>query len=408
MFQFKTTAYRATKLSEFHNHRTVFFSLTSDRTVDMSAMLWNRVGFEKPPTTAKTRVISMGMWDSTGWVTSARADLIVTDNPQEIYGYIDQSFYQRMKLPELIENAQQMLGLTISSWNDIAAMRPEQRGIILTQPLMQMCNMKRMTEEQLLGYTRMSWEQFSKQYTSIVLNGEVLAFPVGNHKSFLLQSYYDVNPMFAVLFGEHREDGEELCWVTRFGAMNELFSPRNRTVNLYRHDDYQAIGDRLYKEIGSNEATMTLGAPELTFEKAPSILRNVKVTHYMKSTQIDLPKLTDVARSIGLRGYSTKTKAELSIMVGEKLAELPPTDMTPALMFDSTNDFNDIEVVDPALVIAAESIPPVDYYMFASRVISHAAYVPGAEASPAGRIPTDGGFPAYFGVQPLDIITPEF
>jgi hypothetical protein len=46
---------------------------------------------------------------------------------------------------------------------------------------------------------------------------------------------------------------------------------------------------------------------------------------------------------------------------------------------------------------------PESYFEFASRVVGGKAYAPNLPPVPGGRIPTDGSFPSFFGLEPLNI-----
>jgi hypothetical protein len=294
-FQIKTAAYKATNMPNFHGHKTVMFGYIADNYMDISRYLAVRSGFSEPPAQPRARHINIAM-HSTGWANSARADLVVTDSPQDVYGYIDMTTIQQwFKLPELQELGQDILGNPLAGgWSDIRQLQPEQRARLLTQPIINRCQVQRKSEQELLGYKRLSWEEFARDYTAIVSDYEVQAFPRQQVDSYLLYSpWNDTEPAAALIFGEHRQDGETLCWIQDMSDLTNFFNPRQRTGNLFRADDYLAIDQALHKLMGNQQnGPIKPGIAKMPFDQAPSLLRKMEVTHFFPSQQYDLPTLT--------------------------------------------------------------------------------------------------------------------
>jgi hypothetical protein len=375
-------------------------------------LLTHRVGFETDPVFSKGQYLLDPA--NPGW--GSRVSLVITDTPQDIYGMIDQKFIaSRLKLPDLISHANE-LDITISQWSDVGALSPDQKALLFARPIMSLCQRERRSEEQILGFKRISWEEFGRDYVSTEggsnFGSEVFIFPRQQHNSYEFSRYAfgpgrNRNGEVFVSIGDHMQDGKEYAWIQAWRSTVGYWTDQKQVLgDLVPLEDIEAIQRFLATSINS-VGYMRVAKPKIDFSSAPSLLTTMKYNNYFKEQTFDLNQLKELARQLNIKGFSTKTKTELSIMIGEALAEQEPTQTSGSLIFTNNGprptQIEELGYNHP-IVQAAKDHTPLDYYLYASRIIASAGYAPQTTANGAGRIPTDGNFPSYYGVEPLDIL----
>jgi hypothetical protein len=399
-----TQAWYSPNVSAFHAHKTVFFQFVEHQRCNFEDVVKNRLGIAKPERVKGQHHINLSYANIAEYSSSDRAEIIVTDTPQELFGYIDMGFAQRnFKLVDLQENASG-LGLTVTDWTSIKDLSNVDRGRLFASPLVRYCQRERKSEEAVLGYKRYSWEEFSRKFRVHIneTDSNVCAFPATPVSTYGL-SYNQNAPDMYLSIGQHDpQSDQDAIWIQRWEFADRVWENQDYG-KVFPMDRIVTVSDEIARH-SSYTRHLTVVEPTFSFANAPSLLRSIKYTHYFKETQFSLPQLQVYAKDLGIKGFSTKTKSELSIHIGEMIAELQPLDTTPAIIPTEIPTAIEELNFDHTLVQSAGRLKIADYYRFASRVISNAAYAPKAAASPAGRIPTDGNFPAWRAIEPLNIM----
>jgi hypothetical protein len=408
----------------FAQHGTVYFRWEAMVSVPLQPLLSAKAGWAEPYPVAKHRQIDLSFINER-YTTNMRADLVVTDNPSEIYQTITQAFIVKtFKLSVISERAQTLFGREVTSWADFWTFTPQERGLVLVEPLARHCMMQRRSEEDVLGYTHLSWEEFSRRYQVILPNEPdelITAFPRIEHSSYLgfTRNPLNTNPgelndhQFAITFSMSPEGKEmidqmylsiyqqERLWKDK--AASRFSLPTENLELFVASLEQQSLRDSLY---------LIPGSAAVSFTTAPPLFRKVDYAYYFSDQRFDLKELTEIARDCGLKGYSSKTKPELTIMLSEFLASQPPVETTPALIFPLDHSagmsvkLNAVAELnaDSEAIKANKQRSPKEHFIFASRIVSNAVYAPHTQGASAGRIPTDGSFTQYRGIKPLEIL----
>ena len=409
----RATSYVSYQGADYSRRKTLLFALeTAD--VPQDKLIESRVGFKTVPTTPKRRAIDLSKAPNAKGIYGTKfADLIVTDDSHEIIGLVSNQFIQtEFKLPDLIERAKEVVPTAnIEDWNAIFQLTSEEKALLLLPLIMAKCQRTRQSEEQYLGYKKLSWEEFGRQFTTIMTDDSdnmVYAFPKEKHDTILITDEHS-NKQLGISFGDHTGDGTESTWIRNLsnGTGSDFWNGKIGDI-LVSSDT-----ERLSKAIANHIvdfSTPKLAVGSLTHDAtmAPSFIKGLTYQQLLPEVVFDLPTIIKFAKELGLKNFSTRTKAELSIMIGEHLASLPPEDPSYSLIFtsDTAPNLSDIETLtrDNPAYLKSANLSIRDYYLFTSRVIGNIVYAPHASGSAAGRTPTDGYFPGYYGVKPLQFL----
>jgi hypothetical protein len=391
--------------TEFHQKKTSFFYFDEDAQVPLRKLIESRLGMEKPWKVSNKKIVQLPLTGRNDGMHFA--DLVVTDTPHEIYGYLERQFVMRtFKLEEINDRAFSILNINLDGWPHFWTLDVDQRSKLLGELVMRECNRQRKNEEDFLGIQKMSWEEFGRNFTTIDDDLHVYAFPNKKHLAFTFVSHFKNNleHLGGLIYGDHLKDGTEKIWVLNTADLTNYFDFGSEVKpKIIPTDQWYDLANSLHG-ITAYATRIEVGYPNITTWNIPFIFDNIlSIAQKYPRETFDLPTLTSLARQLQIKGYSGKTKAELSIMVGEAVANLPPTDTKASLVLDGLkpNKLKNQEEINKL----ARELTIKDYFMFHSRMVSNIAYSPHLTAHAAGRIPTDGSFNETITYEPIDIFS---
>jgi hypothetical protein len=214
----QTDAYWSYDVLDYHQKGTVFFQFDTRQPVPMREVLENRLGWSDHPAQERNRYIVQRKRNG-AYAEAHRASLVVTDNPTDVYGYIDNIVIQRwLKLSD-IQAAATPMGYDIASWPELFALGPKIVGAIIAMPFMMYCQKNRQSEQDVLGYKRISWEEFASLYTIVedTYNHSIFLFPKEKVTSYAVWYHHQLDtrttPEMTLSFENYDADGKELAWI---------------------------------------------------------------------------------------------------------------------------------------------------------------------------------------------------
>jgi hypothetical protein len=409
----------------FTNHETVLFTFNPSAEVTYKELLYHRAGFETPPILARQPALSLSLAGDTSVISSTLAGLVITDAPQDLLGFVSASFLRmKLKLPQLIDLAKEYWGIELQTWDDVMALPPQTRAQLITGPLASYCQRERRSEEEVLGYTRYSWEEFFKHYTTIEQDGRILALPAIKRESFVFSRTAVEHEMAGTQVGDFfisvgafkANDDRPYAWIQSWRGTVDYWrstTGSNELGELILLEDEEKLKSAIERLLPNMSSLSTVSArpayPAVEFYDAPSLLRGVKYNKYAVEQAFGLPQLQDLARELKIKNFSTRTKSELCILLGEAIAELPPIDLNPSLIFSSAGmrpvDAEGFTLTHPiAKAGRANPLSAKEWFILASRIVGQSVYAPQVPSAGASRLPTDGNFSAIFGIEPLKIL----
>jgi hypothetical protein len=413
-------AYRTFDTLEYSRHETVFFSFTERCEVSIKQILEARPGFPSLPEVDKKPLVIPGL-RSNKYGTTERANIVVSDDPISVYAYIDKLYVQKWFTITQISQAAADAGTeNLESWTEFFHLDPDVRARILATPLMMKCQRDRISESQLLGYQRYTWDDFASKFTVIddPFTGQIVAFPREQTSAYAIfpgsfvsrKAIGNSRPSMYLSFDNTDSEGKEAIWIQTGLGEQEIFKNIETDQNsklISTEQNFKILGalDEFFSALGGYLIPTN---PTISMAGAPSLMSDVKYTRYLREKTFGLDELKNMARDLNVKGFSTKTKAELSIVLAETIANMGTSDETPGLVFTSHGQGTpppDVYLDQSGSFYqdAIKSTKAEDYFKFSTRVVASAAYAPNLPPVPGGRVPTDGTFPSYYVIEPLDI-----
>jgi hypothetical protein len=408
--------YKALRTADFHARDTVCFSYEKNA-IDLDAFMQYRSAF---PSSHEKNINLFKLPFDNSAIGGSDLDLIITDSPTDVWGLLSFDWLRKeLDIDELISDAH-AIGHNLDSWSSLRSVSRAIKGRIVAPAIARLAGAKRLTPAQFLGGIVLSWEQAADQYFFVETknsSNNVILLPREQRKSFTFREDNPLRgktPVGLLIIDEHRRPGENLVWVdsTRRNMTEDLTNQSAQA--LYLPTDIAGISTAIrakelnhYAIYGDTPSLFFGSAISPLYKSLPPVVYTKPAANLRHSGEYLSEELTSIARDLGVRGYSGKTKAEIVMLLGEHIASQPPIEQRGLLFQDMHGGWRPIEnIIEDLAQRNAMTIYDTAEQQFsiAMRIIGRSAYVPTAAPSPAGRLNTDGKFPYLIGYEPLDVL----